>query len=137
MLEKLQYRCPDSVDIGHDLTFGRWFFTLGGYFELNHQSAFLGLLLQKPRDGVGRQMYTCLGNPKMTAGTTMAILESIERELADVEDGRTVSHEDAMASVRQAIEVVRQAERREPSHHVAHPPNVRLVSVRHGRPARL
>lgn len=34
----------------------------------------------------------------------MAIIEGIERGLADVEAGRTVRHEDAMASVRQAIE---------------------------------
>ena len=34
----------------------------------------------------------------------LAIIEGIERGLADVEAGRTVSHEDAMASVRQAIE---------------------------------
>jgi predicted transcriptional regulator len=33
----------------------------------------------------------------------LAIIEGIERGLADVEAGRTVSHEDAMASVRQAI----------------------------------
>lgn len=35
----------------------------------------------------------------------LAIIEGIERGLADVEAGRTVSHEDAMASVRQAIKV--------------------------------
>jgi len=35
----------------------------------------------------------------------LAIIEGIERGLADVEAGRTVSHEDAMASVRRAIEV--------------------------------
>lgn len=34
----------------------------------------------------------------------LAIIEGIERGLADVEAGRTVSHEDAMASVRQVIE---------------------------------
>lgn len=34
----------------------------------------------------------------------LAIIEGIERGLADVEAGRMVSHEDAMASVRQAIE---------------------------------
>ena len=34
----------------------------------------------------------------------LAIIEGIERGLADVEAGRTVSHEDAMASVRQALE---------------------------------
>lgn len=34
----------------------------------------------------------------------LAIIEGIESGLADVEAGRTVSHEDAMASVRQAIE---------------------------------
>ncbi len=34
----------------------------------------------------------------------LAIIEGIERGLADVEAGRTVSHEDAMTSVRQAIE---------------------------------
>ena len=34
----------------------------------------------------------------------LAIIEGIERGLADVDAGRTVSHEDAMASVRQAIE---------------------------------
>ena len=36
----------------------------------------------------------------------LAIIEGIERGLADVETGRTVSHEDAMASVRRAIEDV-------------------------------
>ena len=35
----------------------------------------------------------------------LAIIEDIERGLADVKAGRTVSHEDAMASVRRAIEV--------------------------------
>jgi hypothetical protein len=35
----------------------------------------------------------------------LAIIEGIERGLADVEAGRTVSHEDAMSSVRRAIEV--------------------------------
>lgn len=35
----------------------------------------------------------------------LAIIEGIERGLADVEACRTVSHEDAMASVRQAIKV--------------------------------
>tara|TARA_R110002074_G_C12275189_1_gene642564 strand:- start:177 stop:443 length:267 start_codon:yes stop_codon:yes gene_type:complete len=35
----------------------------------------------------------------------LAIIEGIERGLADVEAGRTVSHEDAMATVRQAIKV--------------------------------
>ncbi|MEI4263180.1 CopG family ribbon-helix-helix protein [Roseovarius sp. D0-M9] len=34
----------------------------------------------------------------------LAILEGIERGIADVEAGRTVSHEDAMTSVRRAIE---------------------------------
>ena len=34
----------------------------------------------------------------------LAIIEGIERGLADVETGRMVSHEDAMTSVRQAIE---------------------------------
>ena len=34
----------------------------------------------------------------------LAIIEGIERGLADVEKGRTVSHEDAMATVRRAIE---------------------------------
>lgn len=34
----------------------------------------------------------------------LAIIEGIERGLADVEAGRTVSHEDAMASVRQVID---------------------------------
>lgn len=34
----------------------------------------------------------------------LAIIEGIERGLADVKAGRTVSHEDAMTSVRQAIE---------------------------------
>ena len=36
----------------------------------------------------------------------LAIIEGIERGLADVEARRTVSHEDAMASVRRAIEDV-------------------------------
>jgi len=35
----------------------------------------------------------------------LAIIEGIERGLADLEAGRTVSHEDAMATVRRAIEV--------------------------------
>lgn len=35
----------------------------------------------------------------------LAVIEGIERGLADVEAGRTVSHEDTMATVRQAIEV--------------------------------
>jgi predicted transcriptional regulator len=35
----------------------------------------------------------------------LAIIEGIERGLADVEAGRTVSHEDAIATVRQAIKV--------------------------------
>jgi predicted transcriptional regulator len=34
----------------------------------------------------------------------LAIIEGIERGLADVKVGRTASHEDAMASMRQAIE---------------------------------
>ncbi|NDW02544.1 CopG family ribbon-helix-helix protein [Salipiger sp. PrR002] len=34
----------------------------------------------------------------------LAIIDGIERGLADVEAGRTVSHDDAMASIRQAIE---------------------------------
>lgn len=34
----------------------------------------------------------------------LAIIEGIERGLADVEAGRTVSHEDAMATVRRTIE---------------------------------
>lgn len=34
----------------------------------------------------------------------LAIIEGIERGLADVEAGRTVSHADAMASVRQVID---------------------------------
>lgn len=34
----------------------------------------------------------------------LAIIDGIERGLADVTVGRTVSHEDAMVSVRQAIE---------------------------------
>lgn len=34
----------------------------------------------------------------------LAIVEGIERGLADVEAGRTVSHADAMASVRQVID---------------------------------
>jgi len=34
----------------------------------------------------------------------LAIIEGIERGLADVEAGRTVSHEDAMASLRQVID---------------------------------
>lgn len=34
----------------------------------------------------------------------LAIIEGIERGLADVETGKTVSHEDAMATLRQAIE---------------------------------
>ena len=33
----------------------------------------------------------------------LAIIEGIERGFADVEAGQTVSHEDAMATVRQAI----------------------------------
>jgi predicted transcriptional regulator len=33
----------------------------------------------------------------------LAIIEGIERGLADVASGRTVGHEDAMASVRRAI----------------------------------
>ena len=35
----------------------------------------------------------------------LAIIEGIERGLADVEAGKTVSHEDAMATLRQTIEV--------------------------------
>ena len=35
----------------------------------------------------------------------LAIIEGIERGLADVEAGRTVSHEDAMATVRRAIKI--------------------------------
>ena len=35
----------------------------------------------------------------------LAIIEGIERGLADAEGGRTVSHEDAMAAVRRAIDV--------------------------------
>jgi predicted transcriptional regulator len=35
----------------------------------------------------------------------LAIIEGIELGLADVEAGRTVSHEDAMASMRHAIEI--------------------------------
>lgn len=34
----------------------------------------------------------------------LAIIDGIERGIADVEAGRTVSHADAMASMRQAIE---------------------------------
>ncbi len=34
----------------------------------------------------------------------LAIIEGIERGLADVEAGRTVSHEDAMVSLRQVID---------------------------------
>lgn len=34
----------------------------------------------------------------------LAIIEGIERGLADVEAGRTVSHEDAMTSVRRVID---------------------------------
>ena len=34
----------------------------------------------------------------------LAIIEGIERGLADVEAGQTVSHENAMATVRRAIE---------------------------------
>ena len=34
----------------------------------------------------------------------LAIIEGIERGLADVKAGRTVSHEDAMASVRLTID---------------------------------
>jgi len=34
----------------------------------------------------------------------LAIIEGIERGLADVEAGRTVSHEDAMASLRRVID---------------------------------
>jgi len=34
----------------------------------------------------------------------LAIIEGIERGLADVEAGQTVSHEDAMASLRQVID---------------------------------
>jgi len=34
----------------------------------------------------------------------LAIIEGIERGLADVDDGRTVSHEEAMASLRHVIE---------------------------------
>ena len=34
----------------------------------------------------------------------LAIIEGIERGLADVEAGRTVSHEDAMTSLRQVID---------------------------------
>lgn len=34
----------------------------------------------------------------------MAIIEGIERGLADVEAGRTVSHEDAMAAVQRIID---------------------------------
>jgi len=36
----------------------------------------------------------------------LAIIEGIERGLADVEAGRTVKHEDAMASVRRVIDAV-------------------------------
>ena len=36
----------------------------------------------------------------------LAIIEGIERGLADVETGRTVKHEDAMASVRRVIYAV-------------------------------
>ena len=36
----------------------------------------------------------------------LAIIEGIERGLADVEAGRTVSHDDAMASVRRKIDAV-------------------------------
>ena len=35
--------------------------------------------------------------------TDLAIIEGIQRGLADVKAGRTVSHEDAMASVRKII----------------------------------
>lgn len=34
----------------------------------------------------------------------LAIIEGIERGLADAKAGRTISHEDAMASLRQTIE---------------------------------
>lgn len=34
----------------------------------------------------------------------LAIIEGVERGLADVETGKTVSHEDAMATLRQTIE---------------------------------
>jgi len=34
----------------------------------------------------------------------LAILEGIEQGIADVEAGRTISHEDAMATVRKSIE---------------------------------
>lgn len=34
----------------------------------------------------------------------LAIIEGIERGLADVEAGRTISHEDAMVSLRQVID---------------------------------
>jgi predicted transcriptional regulator len=44
-------------------------------------------------------------NPTATVlRTERAIIEGIQRGLADVKDGRTVSHEDAMASVRKIID---------------------------------
>ena len=36
----------------------------------------------------------------------LAIIEGIERGLADVEGRRTVSHEDAMASLREVIDAM-------------------------------
>ena len=44
-------------------------------------------------------------NPTATAlRTERTIIEGIQRGLADVKAGRTVSHEDAMASVRKIID---------------------------------
>lgn len=44
-------------------------------------------------------------NPTATVlRTERAIIEGIQRGLADVKAGRTVSHEDAMASVRKIID---------------------------------
>ena len=54
-------------------------------------------------------MYTCLESDEMATSTTMTIrldpqLKAKLGRLADVEAGRTVSHTDAMASLRQVID---------------------------------
>ena len=62
----------------------------------------LGRLAGEPRRS---RSFLAAEAVKTYVDRELAIIEGIERGLADVEAGRTVSHEDAMASVRRAIEV--------------------------------
>ena len=56
-------------------------------------------------DGTRRsRSFLAAGAEETYVDRELAIIEGIERGLADVEAGRTVSHEDAMASVRRVID---------------------------------